>query len=74
MKFKIVLEKDEESGFVATVPSLPGCVSQGETEEEALANIKEAISLHMESLAADGQPIVKIVSKKIKESVVSVSL
>jgi predicted RNase H-like HicB family nuclease len=74
MKFKIVLEKDEDGGFVATVPSLPGCVSQGETEEEALANIKEAISLHMESLAADGQPIVKIVSKRIKESVVSVSL
>ena len=74
MKFKIVLEKDEDGGFVATVPSLPGCVSQGETEEEALANVKEAISLHMESLAADGQPIVKIVSKKIKESVVSVSL
>ena len=74
MKFKIVLEKDEDGGFVATVPSLPGCVSQGETEEEALTNIKEAISLHMESLAADGQPIVKIVSKKIKESVVSVSL
>jgi predicted RNase H-like HicB family nuclease len=74
MKFKIVLEKDEEGGFVATVPSLPGCVSQGETEEEALANVKEAISLHMESLAADGQPIVKTVSKKIKESVVSVSL
>jgi len=74
MKFKIVLEKDEDGGFVATVPSLPGCVSQGETEEEALSNVKEAISLHMESLAADGQPIVKVVSKKIKESVVSVSL
>jgi predicted RNase H-like HicB family nuclease len=74
MKFKIVLEKDEDGGFVATVPSLLGCVSQGETEEEALANVKEAISLHMESLAADGQPIVKIVSKRIKESVVSVSL
>jgi predicted RNase H-like HicB family nuclease len=74
MKFKIVLEKDVDGGFVATVPSLPGCVSQGETEEEALANIKEAISLHMGSLAADGQPLVKTVSKKIKESVVSVSL
>lgn len=74
MKFKIVLEKDEDGGFVATVPSLPGCVSQGETEEEALANVKEAISLHMESLAADGQPIITVVSKKIKESVVSVSL
>jgi predicted RNase H-like HicB family nuclease len=74
MKFKIVLEKDEDDGFVATVPSLPGCVSQGETEEEALANIKEAISRHMESLAADDQPIVKAVSKKIKKSVVSVSL
>ena len=49
MKFKIVLEKDEDGGFAATVPSLPGRVSQGETEEEALANVKEAISLHMES-------------------------
>ena len=74
MKFKIVLEKDVDGGFVATVPSLPGCVSQGETEEEALANVTEAISLHMASLAADGQPIIKTVSKKIKESVVSVSL
>ncbi len=74
MKFKIVLEKDVEGGFVATVPSLPGCVSQGETEEEALANIKEAISLHMESLAADGQPLIKTTGKKIRESVVSVSL
>ena len=57
MKFKIVLEKDVDGGFVATVPPLPGCVSQGETEAETLANIKEANSLHMESLAADGQPI-----------------
>lgn len=73
MKFKIVLEKDEDGGFVATVPSLPGCVSQGETEKEALKNVREAITLHMGSLAADGQPIVSA-RKRFKESVVSVSL
>lgn len=75
MKFKIVLEKDVDGGFIATVPSLPGCISQGETEQEALKNIKEAISLHISSLAADGEPIKqKTPGKKIKESVVSVSL
>jgi predicted RNase H-like HicB family nuclease len=74
MKFKIVLERDEDGGFVATVPSLPGCISQGDTEREALKNIKEAITLHMEALAADGQPLIKSVGKKVKESVVSISL
>jgi len=48
MKLKVVLEKAEEGGYVVRVPSLPGCVSQGETKEEALRNIKEAIELYME--------------------------
>ncbi len=48
MKLKVVLEKQEEGGYTVYVPSLRGCVSQGETEEEALKNIKEAIELYLE--------------------------
>ncbi len=48
MKLKVVLEKAEEGGYVTYVPSLPGCISQGETREEALRNIKEAIELYLE--------------------------
>jgi predicted RNase H-like HicB family nuclease len=43
MKLRVVIEKDEKGYFVAEVPALPGCLSQGETEEEAVANIREAI-------------------------------
>ncbi|KCZ70735.1 hypothetical protein ANME2D_02759 [Candidatus Methanoperedens nitroreducens] len=54
MRFKVVLEKDEEvGGYVVSCPSLPGCFSQGETVEEALENIKEAIQACLESLAED---------------------
>ncbi len=49
MELKIVLEKQEEGGYTAYVPALPGCVSQGETEQEAIENIKEAIELYLES-------------------------
>ncbi len=74
MNFKIVLEEDEEGGYVVTMPSLSGCVSQGETEKEALENIKEAIELHVESLAEDGLPLIKSLDKKVKESVIAVPL
>lgn len=43
MKLHVIIEKDEAGYFVAEVPALPGCLSQGKTYEEALANIKEAI-------------------------------
>ncbi len=49
MEIKVVLEKQEEGGFTIYAPSLPGCVSQGETKEEALKNIKEAIELYLEA-------------------------
>lgn len=57
LNFKIVLEKDEDGWIVATCPSLPGCVSQGKTEKQALKNMKEAIELHLQALAEDGIPI-----------------
>lgn len=49
MEIKVVLEPQEEGGFTVYVPSLPGCISQGETKAEALKNIKEAIELHLEA-------------------------
>lgn len=50
MRIKVILEPAEEGGYTVYVPSLPGCVSEGETEEEALANIKEAIELYLEPI------------------------
>ena len=51
MRFKVVLEPSDEGGFTAYVPSLPGCISEGDTVEDALANIQEAIRLYLEPVA-----------------------
>jgi len=48
MKLKVVLEPSDEGGFTVYVPSLPGCISEGDTLEEGLANIREAIDLYLE--------------------------
>ena len=53
MKLKIVLEPSEDGGFTAYVPSLPGCISEGDTREDALKNIKEAITLYLEPVEDD---------------------
>ena len=55
--YKAIFEPQEEGGYTVTVPSLPGCISEGDTYEETLANIKEAIALYLESLQEDGLPI-----------------
>ena len=53
MKLKVVLEKSDEGGFTAHVPSLPGCISEGNSEEEAIKNIQEAIELYLEPVDDD---------------------
>ena len=53
MKLKVTLEPSEEGGYTVHVPALPGCVSQGDTKEEALANIREAIELYLEPVEDD---------------------
>jgi predicted RNase H-like HicB family nuclease len=53
MKLKVVLEHSEEGGFTVYVPSLPGCITEGNTKEEALKNIKEAIELYLEPVEDD---------------------
>lgn len=57
MKFRVLIEQDEDGAFIAEVPSLPGCVSQGSTREEALRNAREAIEVYLESLKHHGDPI-----------------
>ena len=57
MRFTVVLEQEPDEGFVASVPALPGCVSQGDTREDALRNIREAIELDLEDCRESGDPI-----------------
>lgn len=66
MKLTIVLEPQEEGGYTVYVPSLPGCISQGETKEQAVKNIKEAIELYLE---ADVNETVEYRGEKIKVTV-----
>jgi predicted RNase H-like HicB family nuclease len=57
MTRRVLLYPGEDGYVVAEVPSLPGCVSQGKTRDEALANIREAIALHVEVLQERGEPV-----------------
>ena len=56
-EFEVLLTPEEGGGYSVSVPALPGCVSQGESREEALAMIREAIELYLESLEAHGDPL-----------------
>ncbi len=53
MKLQVVLERSEDGGFTASVPSLPGCISEGDSRDEALRNIREAIELYLEPIDDD---------------------
>jgi len=53
VRLKVVLEPSEEGGFTVYAPSLPGCISEGDTEQESLANIQEAIELYLEPVEDD---------------------
>jgi predicted RNase H-like HicB family nuclease len=57
MKYTVIIEPGKESGYVAYVPVLKGCVSQGKTKAEAIRNIKEAVELYIEALLEDGIPV-----------------
>ncbi len=59
MNYKVIFRAAEEGGYDVFVPALPGCVTQGDTFEEAQKNIKEAISLYLSVLKEDGSPIPK---------------
>lgn len=57
MRYTVILHKESDGGYVATVPALPGCVSQGDTREEALANIKEAADVYIEDCLVASDPV-----------------
>ena len=57
MNVKISMEKHEDGYYVTTCASLPGCISQGKTQDEALENMKEAVKLHIKLLMEDGIPL-----------------
>lgn len=58
-EFEVILQPEEEGGFSVTVPRLPGCHTQGDTREEALAMARDAIEGYLESLQDDGSPLPK---------------
>ena len=67
MKYRVILEQDEDGVFVAEVPALPGCISQGATRTEALINIQEAVEGYLESLIAHQEPIPPSISEEVIE-------
>ena len=65
VKFRVLVELDEDGAFVAQVPSLPGCISQGKTRGEAMQNIKEAIAGYLESLRAHDEPLPPSIGEEV---------
>ena len=67
MVYTVIVEKGRESGYIAYAPALKGCVSQGETREQAMKNIKEAIEAYIEALLEDGLPVPTEIGKDMVE-------
>jgi len=67
MKYRILIEQDEDGVYIAECPSLPGCVSEGRTRKEALDNIQDAIKGYLESLKKHNEPIPPSIDEEIIE-------
>ena len=67
MRFRVILEPDEDGVFVAQVPALPGCISQGTTRAEALKNVQEAIEGYLDSLREHNEPIPPSIDEEVVE-------
>ncbi|HDK81574.1 MAG TPA: type II toxin-antitoxin system HicB family antitoxin [Nitrospirae bacterium] len=67
MKYRILIEQDEDGFFVAECPALPGCVSQGESRVEAIKNVQDAIKGYLESLKKHDEPIPPAIEEEIIE-------
>ncbi|MBI5367953.1 MAG: type II toxin-antitoxin system HicB family antitoxin [Planctomycetes bacterium] len=67
MKYRILFQPDEDGVFVAECPSLPGCVSQGRTRDEALANVQEAMRGYIESLRTHGDAVPPPIGEELVE-------
>ena len=67
LKFRTIIEQDEAGVFIATVPALPGCISEGKNRKEALENIKDAINGYLESLKKHNEPIPPTIDEEVVE-------
>jgi len=67
MRYRVLIEQDEDGVYVAEVPALPGCISQGQTRSEAIHNVKEAIAAYLESLKAHGEAVPPSISEEVVE-------
>lgn len=67
MKYRIVIEQDEDGMFIVKCPALPGCLSQGKTREEAIENIRDAIEGYIESLKKHNEPVPPSISEETVE-------
>jgi predicted RNase H-like HicB family nuclease len=67
MKYRVLIKQDEDGVYVAEVPALPGCISQGQTREEAVENVREAIAAYLESLEAHGDPMPPPITEEVVE-------
>lgn len=67
LRFRVLLEQDEDGIYVAECPTLPGCISQGKTRTEALANIRDAISGYLASLEKHGEPVPPPIQEEVVE-------
>ena len=67
MRYTVILEQEADGGYVASVPALPGCVSQGDSRAQALSNIREAIDLYVEDCREAGDPVPMEVGKEFVE-------
>ena len=67
VRYRVIIEQDEDGVYIAEVPALPGCISQGHTRSEALDNIREAIAAYVESLQAHGEPVPPSIFEEVVE-------
>ena len=67
MVYTVIVEKGRESGYIAYAPALKGCVSQGDTREQVMKNIKEAMEVYIEALLDDGLPVPTEIGKDLVE-------
>jgi len=67
MRYRVVMEQDEDGVYMAEVPALPGCISQGRTRAEAVENIREAIAAYLESLRAHNEPVPPPITEEVVE-------
>jgi predicted RNase H-like HicB family nuclease len=67
VKFRVTIEPEEDGVFIAECPTLPGCISQGKTRDEAIVNIREPIQGYIESLKKHGEPIPALIIEGVVE-------